>query len=150
MNSTKPSEIRQETIIRLYLEGGSLRLLGRRFGVSHERIRQILADGGVSLRGRGRVSIKVKPAFGKLTTRERLLKNVKVVPDAARGEHWVWVGIRHAGYGRFCFKGATHYAHRAAYYIRHGRLPKGRLYKECLIQGCVNPQHWHELDPQMH
>ena len=37
----------------MYEDGYSLRTVGSRFGVSHERVRQVLADYGKTLRPRG-------------------------------------------------------------------------------------------------
>lgn len=134
---------RDQDIVRLYLEGRTLQQLSKRYLVSHERIRQILIDNDIELRKPGPVAVKIRPAFGKLTTKERLLRSVKVVQDAASGEHWIWPD-RTGGYGRFVIKGRIYYAHRASFYITYGRFPKSRLRKKCLLDRCVHPNHWKE------
>jgi len=56
--------------------------------------------------------------------------------------HW-WVGARFGrGYGAFCYKGDTLSAHRTAYELYHGEIPKGMtILHSCHNPLCVNPDH---------
>ena len=148
MQNTKratPITHRNESIIRLYLEGGTLRSLSKDFGVSHERIRQILTDRGIRRRRRTIPKANNRRAsFGKLSTREKFYKRIQVVDDHVAGEHWVWDKPSKAGYGRFRLNGSSVYAHIAAYFLSKGRMPRGRLSQTCQVSGCVHPGHWSE------
>ncbi len=54
-----------------------------------------------------------------------------------------WTGrIGSHGYGEFCWGGVQSVAHRFAYLIKHGELPKnGRLKHTCENRKCVNADH---------
>lgn len=133
---------RDQKIIQEYLEGATLTDVGKRYSLSNARVQQILARYKIQSRKPGPVAIRTPKTFGKLTTRERLLKKVRIVPDEAKGEHWIWT--RKSKYGSFVIDGKTYYAHRAAWYIIKRKRPIGRLRKVCLIDNCINPEHWVE------
>lgn len=54
-----------------------------------------------------------------------------------------WIGHKTKyGYGSFWFKGKPNHAHRVAYIIYFGEIPKGMLVRhKCDNPTCVNPQH---------
>ena len=138
---------RDTQIVERYNQGQSLRKLGLSFGVSHERIRQILMDNNVVLRPTGNIRLKVSQSFGKLTTRERFMSRIRVVKDVVKGDHWVWVGLNgkcQRKYGRFVIRGKAYYTHTAGIFITTGKFPKHGLKKLCRITHCVNPAHWLE------
>ena len=56
---------------------------------------------------------------------------------------WVWTGCRHEfGYGRFGLNGETVYAHRLAYELTNGSIPKGQYVRHmCDTPACCNPAH---------
>jgi hypothetical protein len=54
--------------------------------------------------------------------KRRFMKHVNIVSDKV----WIWTGSKnHAGYGSFCYKGKTCKAHRVAYELFIGKIPKG-------------------------
>lgn len=75
---------------------------------------------------------------------ERFWAKVDVTPGC-----WYWNGATaNAGYGSFRFKGRNMGAHRAAYELFIGAIPKGlELDHLCREPACVNPAH---LEPVTH
>jgi hypothetical protein len=74
-----------------------------------------------------------------ILTRESLRRHVRVTA----GGCWIWRRARMGeGYGIFKLRGIVHYAHRVAYRLFHGRIPKGRIIcHHCDTPACVRPQH---------
>jgi hypothetical protein len=58
-------------------------------------------------------------------------------------ECWVWQGrLTHNGYGRFSHGGKDHRAHRVAYELSMGPIPRGLMILHCCDnRRCVNPAH---------
>jgi len=56
---------------------------------------------------------------------------------------WIWdAGKMPSGYGHFKFNGKTLKAHRIAWSLKHGEIPKGmQILHKCDIPSCVNPDH---------
>jgi hypothetical protein len=56
---------------------------------------------------------------------------------------WEWTGCKQrTGYGRFRLAGWTQMAHRVAWELVHGLIPKGmQVLHRCDNPGCVNPNH---------
>jgi HNH endonuclease len=56
---------------------------------------------------------------------------------------WEWTGYIHpSGYGMFRFQGKTPMAHRVAWILTHGEIPRGmKVLHRCDYPGCVNPDH---------
>jgi hypothetical protein len=131
--------IRDDQIVSLYLEGQTLKQLAKTYGISHERVRQMLHRQGIKLRPRGRQSVfRIKPGFGRLTNKERFKRYLFYTHD----DHWIWEGPMIGRYGRFQVKKRTWYAHQAAYLIFKGKEPINRMTRKCDQPLCVNPGHW--------
>lgn len=54
---------------------------------------------------------------------------------------WLWTGAVAAGYGVFWFAGRNEGAHRFAFLVARGRLPRGVSRHVCNTPLCVNPTH---------
>lgn len=56
---------------------------------------------------------------------------------------WLWTAkVESNGYGRFWFDGHSVLAHRFAYELVHGPIPKGlTIDHRCRTRACVNPAH---------
>lgn len=75
-----------------------------------------------------------------LTTEERFWANVdKTNIDGC----WLWLRSNNGkGYGQFVIDGKKHYAHRYAYELIKGVIPKGMTLDHlCRNPYCVNPAH---------
>ena len=76
-------------------------------------------------------------------TKESILSNIHVTDKNC----WEWTGSRigQSGYGRFCehgHNGKQGYAHRAAYEMFRGPIPKGmHVCHACDNPPCCNPDH---------
>jgi hypothetical protein len=79
-------------------------------------------------------------------TRNRFWKKVSLDPDPA--SCWEWkAGQGGTGYGQFWLDGKMQYAHRVAWTLINGSIPKGEGYHgtcvlhECDNRVCVRPDH---------
>ena len=58
-------------------------------------------------------------------------------------ECWLWTASKNdKGYGWVSFRGAIWLAHRAAYVLKHGAIPKGKsVLHRCDTPACIRPSH---------
>lgn len=84
------------------------------------------------------MDVDTEPRSTTPTLRERLLRKVAIKEKGC----WYYTGARTLGYGRLWKDGQQDYAHRIAYELFVGPIPKGlEIDHLCRNRGCVNPAH---------
>jgi len=78
-----------------------------------------------------------------VTPREIVLRYFLYHTQKEVGGCWLWRGARASdGYGRFKYAGRTQLAHRVAYELFVGPIPRGLcICHKCDVVACVNPEH---------
>jgi len=117
----------QDAVVAAVDEGRSGADVGRQFGITRERVRQILL-------ARGR---RLGPVGGGPP---RLPPLEDLVIRRGSDECWGWRGnISQAGYATWRH---GHTAYRAIYEAERGAIPQGlEIDHLCRNRGCVNPNH---------
>ena len=79
------------------------------------------------------------PCLSTVDPSERFWSQVDIgEPDAC----WIWKGKQDQGYGRFYMGSKRVYAHRAAWHLTYGPIPRGlNVLHKCDEPACVNPKH---------
>lgn len=129
-------------ILRLYTEDLlTMNAIGERYGLTRERIRQILAQQNIRFKDvqRIRTPVAVSAPKFKPTPIDKFWAKV----DKA-GKHWIWTGKSNNGYGRVRFRGEPTYPHIVAWTIIKKKRPEGILLNQCGNTMCVNPDCWAE------
>jgi hypothetical protein len=143
---------------QLRSEGRTLREIGAVFGVSRQRVMQILGPTGTVRRSRARTKPTrlCRHCGAALTPDHRvdLLAHFDQYVDRSAGPDacWPWTRFRQRqgnGYGHIVIGGRTFYAHRVALERAIGRgLRKGEwACHTCDNQPCCNPAHLYVGDP---
>ncbi|MGH3029276.1 MAG: HNH endonuclease signature motif containing protein [Gaiellaceae bacterium] len=70
---------------------------------------------------------------------------------APKGECLIWTGsLSSHGYGVLRAEGRTQRAHRFAYELAYGEIPKGlHIHHQCENPPCVNPEHLEAVSPRV-
>lgn len=64
---------------------------------------------------------------------------------------WEWLGGTSIGYGRFWLNNGMRWAHRVAYELEIGQIPKGYdVHHKCENTNCVNPCHLQAVTTKQH
>jgi len=76
-------------------------------------------------------------------TQKQIIRFLKNQPIAAPSDCWLWEGnCDRCGYGKFSVNGHYIGAHRIAYFLEHGNIPKNlEVMHACDNPRCVNPAH---------
>ena len=147
----------------LYTSGESLSKIGLRYGVSRQRVFQVISAGRIALHGHLRkqrkcagcsklltgavgkkrnwhkwCSEECKKAHLESLQRERLYSRI----HKTRG-CWIWKGSLHrTGYGTTWWRGKHDYAHRVIWDAFVGSIPQGKhVLHSCDNPRCVRPSH---------
>lgn len=131
-------QIRAEEMGKLRRTGKTLDFIGKQYGVSRERVRQILESVGMNYKK------AAKPPYRRLSPEDKWAKKVErfnsLVDKRGADECWNWRGgINNVNdYGAFC----GHGAHRFAYSLVYGEIPDGLVIcHTCDNPRCCNPAH---------
>lgn len=142
---------RNTAIIQRILEGYTLDAVGNEFGISGERVRQILKREGIKSSAHARV-FAWRPT--KTTTFvERFWRLVNRVEN--ENACWVYTGLlnRKTGYGVFTIPTKNrenvakrhNYAHRLAFILHYRQSPKYWVSHLCYNKLCCNPRHLSDM-----
>jgi hypothetical protein len=131
----------KEKIHRLiYLENRSLRQVGNLYGVSYERIRQLLSKWKFAPVSLVREPKSRDARYNRPSFYERFMRHVEVTPDC-----WIWRGYKHPqGYGVVQMIKYTRevIAYRISWVLFRGDLMPGEWVRQkCKRRDCVNPAH---------
>lgn len=133
-------------ILAFYFERHTLEETGQRFGITRERVRQVIKGLGYSTyTGTPTVISETLSQAKCLTFAEKFWRNVETgKPD----ECWEWQrGMNNVtGYGswRDISLQKTVATHRIAYRLGHRKIPKKHVLHSCNNRRCCNPAHLRE------
>lgn len=121
---------RDEQIIARWANGDDMAAIGAAFGITCQRVRQILKRAGVRM-----------PR--SMTVRERIEAGVDLRWLGHATRCWIWNrGLTQCGYGYLSVDGRKVRAHRAAFEAFRGPIPSGLVIDHlCRNPSCVNPDH---------
>lgn len=143
--SSQELTTRNNQMLIMYMENYALDEVGQKFGVTRERVRQIISGMGYKTRTATPVVIRetlTKTRHCRLTTKEMFFQNVSI---KSKNECWLWKGCKNlvSGYGLFQRKNMLGevYAHRISFMLQNKRRPKNHILHSCDNRQCVNPHH---------
>lgn len=144
--NNKINLVRLNEMINLRTSGKTLQEIGDIYGITKERVRQIV--GYIKREKKHHLTKEGQEKKYPLTKEERIeIKKVKSkkillshVETKSETECWEWTGYKDSnGYGRFS---GGNYVHRAIYEMYFGEIPKEMsICHTCDNPSCCNPQH---------
>jgi hypothetical protein len=168
VGNNKVSPAALELLIHERNKGKSLRQLGQMFGISHERVRQILArysPSRVTLFPESRVAARLGYPVAWLVQ----LRKEGIINPTKPGGHWLYTEEqvrqipsliaqikrcercgepRSPGYHRFCRECSQY--RRKHYYRSLSPEEKAEHRKKCVAWQKANPEKWKEISSRAH
>jgi len=137
------SNPRNQAIVARAVETASLTIAGNEYGISRERVRQLCAKAGVSIRPIRKAKTDSRIAAKREASRLKHLPENRFLARVQKTEScWLWIGAKTLGYGHFGWPPSSGFAHRAAWLLYRGPIPEGmRVSQTCDRRDCVNPDH---------
>lgn len=131
---------RNSKLIAFYCENNTLEATGKKFGITRERVRQILVKNGIKPRRTFIRRIKSFRPKNRSSSHRLWSKVDKKGPD----ECWNWTGkVTVQGYGRLWMRKISpvlNSVNKLAFYFTYGYLPEVLL-NDCGNTRCCNPAH---------
>jgi hypothetical protein len=130
---------RNIAIFNEYKKTGVMQLVGDKYGISRERVRQIVSRFGYKKPKRIMLS---KDEVWENHRRNRVIRFWDKVVKQDTG-CWEWTGVRTpAGYGHVNWDNKQMYCHRVSWELVSGKIPDGLcVLHHCDNPACVNPDH---------
>jgi hypothetical protein len=141
MYSCNPKTERNKEIYNLRAKGYKLQEIANVYGISRERVREIVGNTGWVYSWKTLVSQHPSAFDIRHIPTEMFWERVNI---KTKDECWEWLGSKRGpqGYGGYTIHKNTFYAHRLSWIYIYGDIPKG-LYvcHKCDNPICVNPYH---------
>ena len=144
IDTDKITNERHKQIILDYYESHLMTVTGKKFGVSRQRVEQIIRS--------YKYPTKEKAYKRSEIQKTKTSKDIKTPEDVfwsrvdkrSDTECWEWTAGKANGYGEIHRKGFGNQflAHRISWIMSNGEIPKGMcVCHKCNNTGCVNPNH---------
>lgn len=137
-------------MMKMRLTGDTLQTIGDRFGISRERVRQILEGIPAIGRIRARYDRRIRRHCGREAWIAKTVAKWWLQVDRGPG-CWEWIGPRNpqTGYGHFSgvkVFGREQSTHRQSFYLANGYFPARpmNVLHKCNNPACVRPDHLYE------
>lgn len=140
---------RNKRLLAMYFENHTLEEVSEKYGMTRERVRQIINLMGYQPRRSTNITretLSIDRKF-RLSSAQLFWSGVSISdPDKC----WEWQGARFdSGYGRVGFGYLNRYfqlryCHRIAYAFAHRKIPKLNILHSCDNPPCCNPNHLRE------